>query len=363
MAGQGRKELRKMRFAVQTTPNDAVATQPTVVWRGIAGMISDDREVVQSEEEIGVFGGGQRSYIPKLMGALSVPETEYTFEQGDWALLAAGLFPNHGTAVGSLVGSVYGLTGSTVVQELIVPTTAAPRTYSYAIVSGDNVEAETMGYTLATSVEFMFPAGEAVKQSSEYMGAYGTRANASGTFAGADVLVNVENVLASRGTVRWAFGGTNFAQVPAGNILGGKLSLEPMYEAKFSIDSGSIHFHTAVFTGINITGELTWEHQADGSYSIAGTAGMHERFRTQESMAIWMEFPGGTITDGTVFENKTFRVILPIRLTTISPLDDQNGNNIRTAEFTSKYDATIPSLGRGTFLIARRGTFEHGQAV
>jgi hypothetical protein len=364
MAGQGRKELREMRFQLQANNTHIVDTMPTVVWRGIAGMISDEREVVNPEEEIGIFGGGlERSYIPKLMATISVPDTEATFEQLDWLFLASGFIPRHGTTIADLVGSSLGVTGSAVQQSLIAPTRSAPPTYSYAIASGDDAEVEKAGYALCTKISLSFPAGEAVKVSSEWMAAYGTRANAAGTFQGSGTIPTVETILASRGTVRWAIDGTNFAQVPAGNLLGGKLDITPRWEPKFSIDSGSLQFATAVFTGFDVEGEITWEHQGDGSYSVAGTAGQLERWRSQQTQAVWLEFTGGTIPDGTMFPFKTLRIILPMRWTEYDTIDDQNGNDTRTGKFISRYDVNYPSLGRGSVTIVRRGTFEHNQPI
>lgn len=347
-----------MTFGLQATPSPSDILE-RAIWRGIAGQIADEREVIFPEEQIGVFGGGlDRTYIAKLMASMDVPETELTFEQGDWLFLAAGLVPQFTDATG-VFGSQQGLS-NTVTQQLTVPTFTAPTTYAYGVTSGDNAESEEMGHALTTDLTISFAGGEAVKISGNMMGAYGTRAQAPrGTTGEFTELTNVEAVLAGRGTVRFAIGSVGFTQVPVGNILGGEVTFTPRWEPKFFVDSGVLYYEEAVFTGIDIEGNLMYEQQATGSYSAAGSAGQVERFRNQTAQAMWLEFAGGTIPNGTTFANKTFRMILPFKWSEVDALDDMNGNDTRTISFKSHYNPAYPELGRGTVLIVRSGTFEH----
>jgi hypothetical protein len=50
--------------------------------------MKDDREVVFPEEFIGVIGGGDRSYTPKLAGSVSFDSVDATFEALPHLLMA-----------------------------------------------------------------------------------------------------------------------------------------------------------------------------------------------------------------------------------------------------------------------------------
>ncbi len=57
--------LGKLQLGKETTPGTSVAA--TSVWRGAASFISDDRVVKIVEEQVGILGSTNRSYISELM--------------------------------------------------------------------------------------------------------------------------------------------------------------------------------------------------------------------------------------------------------------------------------------------------------
>jgi hypothetical protein len=79
MPGPGRKELRSLRLKAEVTPGTKVA--PRFLWRGPVEGIDDQREVKHPEMQVGIFGGTDDIYVPKLLAALEFPSTEATFEQ------------------------------------------------------------------------------------------------------------------------------------------------------------------------------------------------------------------------------------------------------------------------------------------
>lgn len=351
---QGRKELRSVRLRLETTPGTGLA--PRYIVRGMVEMPEDQREVVNVEELVGIFGGTDRSYIPKLMAEITLGETEATFEELP-ALFAAGGF-------GSAGGSAQGASGSAVVFDFNIPVGTAPTTQSFTIEAGDPaVEVEQLTYAIVKELKLTFPGGEAVKVETQWMARSAERANASGSFSNVGTLVTpVETILASRGTVYMnpAVSGASYGLVQGtpGNILGGELTFSDMWEAKFSIDSGQLYFHTAVWVNAVIEGELTYEHQNVGTTGAAGTAGQKQQWRDQQTQLMRLQWQGGTIPIGTTFQNKLLQINLPIKYTEFDALDDQNGNSIVTASFFSKYDEDVPAAGRGTIRIVRRGQLE-----
>ncbi len=350
---QGRKTLRRIQVRGETTNGTPIA--PRWIYRGVGDYLADGREVINNEEQIGIDGGTDRSYIPKQMGNLSLAETEATYEQLAWLLQAVGL----GTTAGGYQGSVADISGSSVVHHLAFPTTTTPPTRSYTIEAGDPlVEVEVMPYAVCTKLSLSGAGGEAVKVSAEFMGRYVERTNASGTFSTAGSFTTVETILAT-GSVWMTPSGSQFGTglAPAGNILGFKIDIERPWEPKFAVDTGTTYFHTAVPDSFKITGEITYEHQATGTYSAAGSAGQISKFRNQDAQLMRLEFPGGTVSGGTVGAlNKLLRIDLPIKWTSFDPLGDQNGNSIRVGKFMSKYQEASPLAGRGSVMIITRGT-------
>ena len=351
---QGRKELRNLRLRLETTPGTIAA--PRFQWRGMFEMPDDQREVVNVEELVGIFGGTDRSYIPKLMGEITLGETELTFEEAPIPFAAMGF--------GSAGGSAYGASGSAVEFMFTVPVGTAPTTQSFTIEAGDNVESEQLTYCIVNETKLSFPSGEAVKVETTWLARDVNRTNAVGSFTNAGTLVSpAEVVLSGRGSV-WmnpaiaaaTFGATRGTP---GNILGGEITFSDIYEAKFPVDSGQLYFHTAVWKGVTIEGELTYEVQNTGTTGAMGTAGQRQQWRDQQAQLMRLRWAGGTIPLGTTYSNKLFQVDLPIKYTKFDPLDDQNGNSIVTAQFFSKYNEDVPAAGRGTVLVVRRGQLEH----
>jgi hypothetical protein len=351
---QGRKELRSGRLRYEgATPG--VQAAPRFMWRGMAEMPEDQREVVSREELVGVFGGYDDSYIPKLMGAITLGDTEATYEQIGILFAAAGF--------GSVGGSTHGASGSAVSFYYPIPASTVWPQQSFTIEAGEPAnglggEAEVGTYGLVNKIKISGAGGEAIKVESEWITRTWERTNALGTFSAAGTAPAVEAIIAGRGSVYLnpavsgaAFGG---AQVPSGNILGFEINFENMFTPKFSVDSGRLYFHTAVFVGCEITGNVTFEHQATGTQSVGGTAGQKQAWRDQTPMLMRMQWPGGTINLGTGFTEKLFRIDLPIKWQTFEALDDQDGNSIVTGEFYSKANLDVASAGRGTVLVVRR---------
>ena len=75
----GINALRRVQIGQHPTDAGATTDFPTTIWRGM-GMIDDMRETVFPDENIGVIGGVNRSYVPMLGGEITL-EGDATFEQ------------------------------------------------------------------------------------------------------------------------------------------------------------------------------------------------------------------------------------------------------------------------------------------
>lgn len=354
MPGPGAKELRSLRLRAETTNGSPVV--PRWMWRGPVEDLVDDREIKIAKEDVGIFGGTDRSYTPKLLATLELPETEATFEQLPSLLMMAGLGTSGG---GNRTGSAQGASGSTVVFTLPIPASTMPITYSYTAEVGDNAWCQQMAYVLADEVKLTFAGGEAMMVSANLAGRNGTPTNAEGTFNAAGTLVSVEEIIASAGSF-WlspAGNGWGTGAVTAGNILGGEITIKPVWTRKWPVDAGQIYFHTAVFTGIEVTGELTLERQISGTFGAAGSAGQIEKWRAEQTQLLTAIWRGGAIAEGTTYTNKELAIRIPIKWDKFES-DDMDGNLIATGQFSSRYNQDSPASNRGTFTIVRLGTSE-----
>lgn len=364
MAGPGRKELRSLRLKAESVNGTKVA--PRFLWRGPIEGIDDKREVKHVDMNVGIFGGTDDVYIPKIAADLAFASTEATFEQIPDLFLMAGF----GTNGGNRAGSAQGASGSSVIFTLIPPSNLIPPTYSCTAEVGDldagsnGGFAEVIEYLLVNELKFEFKGGEAVMVSASASGRQGTLTNAVGTYSNVGTLVTVEEILAGMGSFWISPVGSGFGTgaVTAGNILAGNITFKPAWTRKYPVDAGILYFHTAVYTGMEVTGELTLEYQISGTYGAAGSAGQVEQWRTQTPQLLRAAWPGGAIPAGTTVLTKLFQIDLPITWDSFDKLGDIDGNDIRIGKFTSKYNAATNSGGRGTVTIVRQGTSEFSGA-
>lgn len=359
----GVKELRSLRLKSEDT--NGVVVAPRFLWRGLVEGIDDQREVTIAEENVGIYGGTDRSYTPKLMAELPIAETEATYEQIPDLFLMSGFGTSGG---GNRAGSAQGASGSTVIFTMPVPGATMPVTYSYTAEVGDlngaNNNAEVMPYALCKELTFKFEGGAAVKVSATLFGRYGTATNAMGSYSAAGTLVQVEEILSGNGTVYMspvagAFGNN---KVTPGNILGGEITFTPGWTPKFPVDAGALHFATAVYTACEIAGNLTVEHQISGTFGASGSAGLVEKWRQEQPFLMRIDIPGSTISEGTTHLTKLLRIDLPIKFDKVEAWSDMDGNDIRVANFHSRYNESSPASGRGTIFVVRQGTSEFAGA-
>jgi hypothetical protein len=341
----GRRQLSKVQWGKESTAGTAVAA--TAIWRGTASFLDDQRVIEYVEEHIGIIGGTDRTIIPKLFGMLELAQTNATFEQLPYlfAMLLGG--PTTGSADGS-GSSGYKYTTN-------VPETSAPTLASYTIETGDDAEAEEMEYAHCVKITLSGVAGQGLKVSATIAGRQVTRT----TFTGLLVLDDVEDILASKGKLYLDdVGGTIGTTQVSSQLLGFELTVEVAWVPKFTMD-GNLYFSFPHYTGHTITGKFTYEHDSSASGTkVVGATSEKAKWRSQTPRLMRLEFTGGayaTAGTGTTFSGlKGLRIDLPIKYTKFSTVDEQDGNSIITAEWTSKYNSTAADAGQ--FLIANEST-------
>ena len=136
----GQKWAQKIQLGRETTAGTAVAA--TSIWRGVGGMIKDDREVTMVEEQVGFVQNILRSYIGSIGGSLSMAATPATFEQLPHILEAGIKTVGTGAADGAGSGKIY---------DYVKGTTSIETLKTYTIETGDNQQAEEMEYSFVES--------------------------------------------------------------------------------------------------------------------------------------------------------------------------------------------------------------------
>jgi hypothetical protein len=233
-----------------------------------------------------------------------------------------------------------------------------------ARLAGNTGYAEVVEYLLIDEIKLEFKGGEAMMVSASGVGRQGTATNALGTFSNVGTLAIVEEILSGLGSFWISPVNNNYGVGPvtAGNILAGNITFKTAWTRKFPVDAGVLYFHTAVYTGMEITGELTLEHQISGTYGAAGSTGQIEKWRNQQPQLMRMSWPGGVIPEGTTVLTKLLQIDVPFVWDSFEKIGDLDGNDIRVGKFTSKYNQLTNAGGRGTVTIVRQGTSEFSGA-
>lgn len=328
---RGVKKLRKIQLGKEVTPGTAVAA--TTIWRG-TGVLDDQREVVEVEEDVGLLGGTDRTHIPFYLGGLELEETPATFEQIQYLLAMGFGGPTTGVADGVGDGYVY----TTNIPESSLPT-AAP----YTIQGGDNFEVERGEYALCTKISLSGRSKEALKMSATLMLKQVARLAA---FTGALTIPPVEDILVQRGKVYLDAVGDDYGDTQvSGMVLGVALELQPLWEPKYFVED-SLGYAAAQFVGYAITGSITFEHDTNAG----GDTGQEKaNWRNQVTRLLRLQFEGATFDTGGTYTKKTLQINLPIKWKKFNPISDQNGNDIVVADFFSKYN--VSKADGGSFVV------------
>ena len=330
----GRYGLSKAQAGYESTPGTAVPA--TMIWRGTASHIDDQRTVTEVMEAVGLFGGTDRTYIPKLLAQLAINETEATFEQLPYLFVMMFGMNKTGVADGS-GSSGYVYTGN-------IPEGSAPTMTGRFMTweTGDDIQAHEMEYTHCLEINLKGTGGEAVKVTATLQGRQSTRT----TFTADLTLDAVEEILASKGAlyidaIGGSYGSTQISQ----QLLAFDITFKVIWTLKYTLD-GALYFTFPQYTGHEITGSMTFEHD---STSIVGSGDQIEKWRAQTAQKMRLQFTGGAYgtagTDTTFSGLKGLRIDLPFKWTRFAPVGEQDGNSIIVADFKSRYNATAADAG------------------
>src|SRR3990172_1851217 len=210
----GVKLLRKLQLGREATAGTSRASNTH--WRGVGGLgvVEEKGEIKFPDENVGIIGGTDRSYISKLAGAISFESVEATFEQFPHILEAGVKLVGTGVADGPGSGKIYAYP---------FPTTALNTIKTYTIEGGDNQQAEEMEYAFVDSFKLSGNPGEALMMDAQWIG----RQVINTTFTGAISIPTVEEILFTKSKLYIdAVGGTLGTTLVSDTLLGFEFSVK-----------------------------------------------------------------------------------------------------------------------------------------
>ncbi len=321
---EGIKLLRKLQLGREATAGTAVAA--TTIWRG-EGVLEDQRETVFPPEDVGYISGVDRTYVPKLGGALSIVSTPATFEQ----------LP-HLFEMGIMTASpAQDSTGSGYVYDYTAPTTAVTTPKFYTIEGGDNIAVEEMEYCFVEKLTLEGKGGEALMMSADIKG----RQISTSAFTTTATLPAVEEILFGKGKLYIdAVSGTPGTTQVSNSFMEMSMEYTTGLMAQFTAD-GQIYFSFVKCVQPEIVLDITFEHNASSVAEIAAK-------NAQTPRLLQLNFAGAALQTAGAYTTKVLKMVLAGKWEKFSPLGEQDGNDIVTGTFRARYNATAAKFANFT---------------
>lgn len=312
----GIKALRKIQIGREATAGTAVAA--TNLWRGM-GTMEDQREVVFPEEDIGVISGTDRTYIPKLLAAITFDETEATFEQLPY-IGAAG--------IADLTTGVTDTNGSGKIYQYAMTTSTQTTVRTYTIEGGDNQQEEEMEYSFVSAFTLSGKAGEAWKISADWQG----RQVTASTFTGSISVPSVEEMLFSK-TKLYIDDTTIGTTQKTLTLLEASLNVNTGIIPVFTAD-GQLYFSFYKQVMPEVTLDITFEHDSTATTEKTN-------WRSQTARLVQLKCEGSTLTTaGSSYSVKTGIINLAGKWETFEKLGEQDGNDIVKGTLRARWHST-----------------------
>ena len=315
----GLKTLRKLQLGQEVTAGTAVAA--TALWRGM-GTIEDTRETVFPDEDVGFASGVDRSYVPKVEGALELESVEATYEQMGYPLAGGVEDITAGVADGVGTDFIYQYDFSTSTQNSI---------QTFTIEGGDDQGAEEFNYCLCQGFTLSGESFASWMINSNWLG----REVAPSTFTGSIAIPSVEEVLFAKTKLFIdAIGGTHGTTQISDTLLSAELAVDTGYRP-IPVGDGNLFYSShAMKVQPDITLSITFEHDAS---AIAEKV----NWRAETPQLFQLIAEGSAFgTPGTTYSNHTMIINVAGRWESFEKIGNQDGNDILTGVVRVKYNST-----------------------
>jgi len=329
----GVKVYDRTEMGFEVTPGTAVAS--TTRLRSPFVSIVDKTKIEAVAEDIGIIGGTDRTNKLSIDGDLSIPSHNMTFEQFQYFMYLLTSGPKTGAADG---------VGTDFVYTTLFPTTSSANPTPMTFVTGDNFETRTLNFGLCTKVEITFLHGTAMKITATIIGQQVTY-QAVGFLSTDTVPVPVVSESVSNFSKLFldTIGGTYGATQIVGQVNGGKITLESTW-AGYPSNDGVLWSTNFQQTNWKVSGSIAFLHNTAVSGSRGGAI---QNFLSETPMLLRLGAYGKALaTVGTLYTQKQVLIDLPIKYMSGGDIKDQNGFNLATLNFESKYNATAGNAGK-----------------
>jgi|APSaa5957512622_1039677.scaffolds.fasta_scaffold26529_3 hypothetical protein len=306
----------------------------TTYWRGM-GMIDDTLEVTFPDENIGILGDVNRSYIGKKGGELPL-EGDATFEQLPYIFQSGIKTVSPSTDASSAEIWTWAMQNATT-----DPISSSDLSYIVAE-AGDNQQAEIFRSGFVREFSLKGAAGEALQVTATVQG----REVELTTFTAGLSVPSVESILFSKGKLYID---------PSSDTPGTTQKSQTFLDMSLDVTTGWSAIETADgrldFSGVKMIGQessldITFEH--DGS-SVAEKAA----YRAQNERVIRLEFEGSALstTDaGATYDVKTLIIDLYGKWENFEPIGESDGNDVVSGTFHVGYSTVAAK--KAEFIIA-----------
>ena len=326
----GIKALRQIQICREDT--QGTATTDFYVWRG-TGTLEDSRESVWPEEDIGIFGGTDRQYFPKLAATLEMDEVEATFEQLPHILDAGIKYAAPTTDTGSGYIRFW--------EEPVTDAVESTDLMTYSMKCGDNNEVEKFSFGFVTEFSLSGSAGDAWMVKSTWTGREAST-DGDGFDSGA-TLQGVEEALFSK---------TKLYLDATSDTIGTTLVSNTLIGATLEVTTG----WTAVHTGsgrldLSFVKQVKPEIKLDITFDHNNTASLEKyNWRNGIDRKIRLLCEGSALSDDGAYTYKTLQVDLAGKWDTFDKIDEQDGNDVVTGHFIARYNSTAELLAAFTIV-------------
>ena len=301
----------------------------TTYWRGL-GVLDDTLEVVFPDENIGIIGGVNRSYIPKTGGEISL-EGDATFEQLPYIFDAGIQAATPTTDTGTGTGYIY-----TYNMQFSDTDNISSSDINYLVIEGgDNQQAEIMRSGFVRELTLSGSQGEALMVTALVEG----KEVSTTTFTSGLSIPTVETILFSKAKLYIdpssdAIGSTQ----KSSTILSAELSLTTGWQA-IPVGDGSLDFSSVKRVADEGTLNITFEHDASATAEIVN-------WRAQNERGLRIIIEGNALTSAGTYTYKTLILDVYGKWSDFEPLDESDGNNTVSGTFRIGYSSAAAAKGQ-----------------
>jgi len=312
----GRRKLSKIQLGIEGAATQGTAVPATVIWRGPAGFFEDEEVPVFAEEDLGLLAPVGRSYVPKAGATLAMPETEATYEQLPYILMA-------GVETES-VASATNSTGTYYTWTFEFATGATKTTSTYTIETGDDVDQVEAEYCFVEDFNLKGAVDGPLMMSANWRGRQVTEEI---DFTTGIALATVEEIIFNKGVL--SIDANTIGTTPSvGSLIDLDFKAVTGLQA-YTTAEGNIYFYATKQVGPDITLAITFEHiTAAVTEKAACKAGTLRLIQLQ-----W------TGTDAVGGQAKTLTIQMAGYWEKFDSISETDGNNVVAGTFRAKYSS------------------------